>query len=80
MQTRRANGPAIRVIRQRSGVKVRALQASLADLGLRVHEDHLRNIETGSKDASPELLAGIARVLGVPLPAVSNAERVDQAS
>jgi transcriptional regulator with XRE-family HTH domain len=69
--TTSVNGAAIRAIRERSGLSVRDVVAALkTDCGIAVHEDHVRNVETGAKGASPRLAAGLAKVLRVPTPAI----------
>lgn len=66
----RANGAAIRVIRERSGVSVGKLVADLAEHDIQVHPDHIRNIELGHRQPSEVLLAGIARALRTPVTAL----------
>jgi hypothetical protein len=61
-----ANGAAIRLIRERSGLSVRDLVACLAENGVQVHPDHIRNIELGYRQPSEVILAGIARALRAP--------------
>lgn len=69
--TVRTNGPALRVIRERSGLSVRGLLVRLAeDHGVAAHEDHIRNVETGARNAGPELITAIASVLRVPVVAL----------
>ena len=65
------NGAAVRAIRQRSGLSVRDVVALLHDeCMITVHEDHLRNVETGRKGASERLTRGLAHVLRVPVTAI----------
>lgn len=65
------NGPAFRVIRERSGLSVRDLVQLLKDEeGMTVHEDHIRNVETEARGASMKLLSASARQMRVPLPAL----------
>lgn len=40
--------------------------AHLASQKIKCHPDHLRNLELGKRQPSPELLGGIARALAVP--------------
>lgn len=69
--TTRTNGTAIRAIRERTGLSVRAVTAELQKLGVHAHEDHLRNLETGArKGARPELVNGLAAVLKIPITAI----------
>ncbi len=66
-----ANGAAIRAIRERSGLSVRDVVALLwAECQVKVHEDHLRNVETGQRGASARLISGLAQVLKVPTIAI----------
>lgn len=62
----RANGIAIRVIRERTEMTVAQLVEAIREDGIDVHPDHIRNIELGHKHPSPKLLAAIARALRVP--------------
>lgn len=65
------NGPAIRALRKRSGLSVRDLCDLLEQQeGLTVHQNHVRNVETNARGASPQLIAAIARVLKVPTVAI----------
>ncbi len=64
------NGAAIRALRERLLLSVRDMVDKLAVLGISVHEDHIRNVETGAKNAGPKLANGIAQVLAVPLPVI----------
>lgn len=66
MASDRVNGPALRVIRQRSDMSIADVVAALAEDGITVNPDHLRNIELGHKQPSEKLLGGIARALKVP--------------
>lgn len=69
--TTRTNGAAIRAIRERTGLSVRAVAAELDRLGVHAHEDHLRNLETGArKGARAELVNGLAAVLKIPVTAI----------
>lgn len=69
--TAKVNGPAVRAIRERSGLSVRDVVALLKEqCGYTVHEDHLRNVETGARRGSQKLAAGLAKVLKVPTVAI----------
>lgn len=54
------NGPALRRLRQQLGIKPAELAGRLG-----VSTSHLRNIECGFRQGSPELRYKIARALGV---------------
>ena len=56
---------ALRVIRQRSGLSVSALAAQVG-----ISQPHLSNIESGRRQASPQLAHRLARALKVPLVAL----------
>lgn len=65
------NGPAIRVIRERSGLSISDVVAQLrVEYELDVHENHLRNIETGRRRAGPQIARAIAAILRVPIVAI----------
>lgn len=65
------NGPAIRAIRERSELTVRQLCELIEEQdGITVHVNHLRNVETGARGASPQLIGAIARALKVPKVAI----------
>lgn len=64
------NGAAIRAIRKRSGLSVRTMCNRLAELGIEIHPNSFRNVETGARGASEELVAAIARVLVVDQAAI----------
>lgn len=66
MAVTKVNGPAIRVIRERSDLSVSDVVTALDAEGFKVHPDSLRNIELGYKQPSTKLLAAIARVLKCP--------------
>jgi len=71
-QTQRTNGAAVRALRERSGLSVRDLCAAMRhNYGVEAHEDHIRNIETGARNAGPKLIVAIAGVLQVPLIALT---------
>jgi len=68
--TTKINGPALRVIRERTGVTVAQLVHTLGESGIKVHADHIRNIELGNRQPSSPLLLAIASALRVPLVAL----------
>lgn len=68
------NGPAIRAIRKRSGLSVRAMCDLLKQEGVEIHPNSFRNVETNARGASEELVAAIARVLKVPTVAILRAQ------
>ena len=71
----RTNGAAIRALRERTGLSVRDLRAKLMnDFSVEAHEDHIRNIETGARNAGPKLVRAIAGVLRVPVVALLREE------
>jgi transcriptional regulator with XRE-family HTH domain len=59
------NGAALRVIRQRSGMTV----TSLAD-AVGIKQSHLSNIEAGRRNASEDVIVGLAAALKCELPAI----------
>lgn len=61
----RANGAAIRTIRERSGLTVSQLAREIG-----IQQPHLSNVENGRRQASPEVLLAIARVLKIDLLAI----------
>lgn len=62
------NGPALRATRRGHGLSVRALVARLGEQGTATaHENHIRHLETGTRNASPELINAISNALGVPV-------------
>ncbi|MEU4410663.1 helix-turn-helix transcriptional regulator [Streptosporangium sp. NPDC023963] len=71
---REHNGPAMRAIRKRSELSVRELCDLLREReGVEVHPNHIRNLETNARGASPQLIGAIARVLCVPKVAILTA-------
>ena len=62
----RQHGPAIRALRKKDGYEVQEFANMLG-----ISYSHLQNIEHENKQASEEDLNRIARLLGVPLAAVS---------
>jgi transcriptional regulator with XRE-family HTH domain len=70
MPLTRANGPAIRAIRERSGLSIREVVDLLAEADVTIHPDYLRNIELGHKRGSARVLNALARALHVPLHAL----------
>lgn len=71
MTTRRVHGPAVRVIRERTGIKhgVFAVQVGITP-------GYLTNIEKGLKQPSPAVARAIADALGVTLDAITYAIEV----
>jgi len=65
-KTTRQHGPAIRALRKKDGYEVQEFANMIG-----VSYSHLQNIEHENKQASEEDLNKIARILGVPLAAVS---------
>ena len=61
----RHNGLAIRYLRIKSGIKPGALAATVG-----CSYEHLNNLETERKEASPEVLQRIASALDVPIRAL----------
>lgn len=74
MQDMRINGPALRVIRERSGMTITRLAEATG-----IDRSHLSHIEAGRVQASPENVLTIARALKVELPAIL-AEAAEAAS
>lgn len=66
MSKRLAQGPAIRAIRERSGLSVSAFAPKVG-----VTQGYMSNVELGHKTPTVEFLSRVARELGVPLDAVS---------
>jgi transcriptional regulator with XRE-family HTH domain len=63
---RRQNGAAIRAIRDLNELSVLDLCDLLAEQeGITVHPNHIRNVETNARGASPQLIGAIARTLKV---------------
>lgn len=69
-QTIRANGAAIRALREKDGLSLEELSRKA---GLRSHS-HLSHIERGEKVPSRRALNRIARALAVPVAAISSPE------
>ena len=61
----RIHGPALRVIRERSGLTVTGL-AELAGM----KQSHLSNIEAGRRQASEDVIVALARALKTELIAI----------
>lgn len=59
------NGPALRTIRERSGVTQTALATAAG-----IKRSHLSNIEAGRRNASPDIAIAMAKALKVDLPAI----------
>lgn len=66
MSKRHAHGPAIRAIREATGVSISAF-APRVDCT----QGYMSNVELGHKQPTVEFLSRVARQLGVPLDAVS---------
>lgn len=66
----RIHGPALRAIRERSGLSVTATAAAVTESGVKLGQAHLSNIEAGRRQASPEVIAALARVLKCELLAI----------
>lgn len=62
----RQNGAAIRAFRKKEQLSVVKLAACVG-----LHEQSLRNIENGRRSVSREVLKDLARVLGVPVEAIT---------
>ena len=63
---RKAIGPAIREIRQRTGISVSQLAVSVG-----CTQGYMSNVELGHKQPTVEFLARVARQLGCSLDAIS---------
>lgn len=66
------NGDALKVIRERSGLSLRALSKLLDEQGVSIHHDSLRNIECGKRGAGPEIVKALATALKIPQTAILN--------
>ena len=66
MSKRLAHGPAIRAIRETTGVSISAFAPRVG-----VTQGYMSNVELGHKQPTVEFMARVARELGVPLEAVS---------
>lgn len=55
----------LRAVRAGRGFTLERVATRLADMGLHIDEDYLAQIEDGKVRADPELLAALAKVLGV---------------
>lgn len=66
MATRRIHGPAVRVIRERTGIK-----HGIFAVTCEISPGFLTNIEKGIKQPSPSVAKRIADELGVPLDAIT---------
>lgn len=62
----RQNGAAIRAFRKKERMSVVQLARYVG-----LHEAALRNIENGRRPAGEEVIKDLARVLGVPIPAIT---------
>lgn len=65
----RGNGPAIRALRERTGLTKTQLATATG-----IDRTHLHRIENGERRGTPEQLVAIARVLEVPVTVVSTSE------
>lgn len=66
MSKRVAHGPAIRAIREVTGVSISAFAPRVG-----VTQGYMSNVELGHKQPTVEFMARVAQALGVPLDAVS---------
>jgi hypothetical protein len=55
----------IRVVREREAITVAQLRDRIAEFGVERTEGHLRGVELGQQNLSPELRAAWARALGI---------------
>jgi len=62
----RQNGAAVRAFRKKEGISVVQLAGYIG-----LHPQSLRNIENGRRPASEEIIRHLARVLGVPIEAIT---------
>jgi transcriptional regulator with XRE-family HTH domain len=69
----KANGEAIRALRERSGYSTSGLAAELG-----IGHSHLSNIEAGRRQPSPALLKEMAGALKVPVVALLGPENPEQ--
>lgn len=65
----RANGPAIKVIRQRTGISLRDLERATG-----IHRGYLSELERGLKDARHPTLREIAKALGTTADVITRSE------
>ena len=65
----RANGPAIRALRERTGLTKTQLATATG-----IDRTHLHRIENGERKGTPTQLVAIARVLDVPVTVVSTSD------
>jgi mRNA interferase RelE/StbE len=66
-----AGETALRVWREYRGLTLDGLAAKAAEYGAEVGKSHLSHIETGRARASLDLMAALAKALGVPLDALT---------
>jgi transcriptional regulator with XRE-family HTH domain len=66
MSKRVAHGPAIRAIREATGVSISAFAPRVG-----VTQGYMSNVELGHKVPTVEFMSRVAQALGVPLDAVS---------
>lgn len=55
----------VRALRESHGLTIADLTTRIAELGVTVHEDHVRNIELGHKRGSARLMTAWAAALGI---------------
>ena len=65
-QTAQPNGAAIRAFRKKEGLTVPQLAGFVG-----LQPQSLTNIETGQRGTTPEIMRHLARVLGVPVEAIT---------
>ncbi len=69
---RRINGPAVRAIRERSGLTIESVTTQLkARYAIDLHPDSLRKIERGERDTKTVAILAVAAVLACPPEAIS---------
>lgn len=68
----RANPAALRVIRERTGMKVTALAVAAG-----IDRSNLTHIESGRRRGTPDQLVAIARALDVPVTAITIPEHAE---
>lgn len=68
----------LRSLREAKGLDSRQLAELIRKEGVRVHPDHLLNVELGHKRASAPLLAAWARALGIRPTEIHQAKEIEQ--
>ena len=66
----RANGPAIRAMRERTGMTKTQLARATG-----IDRTHLHRMESGERQGTPAQLVAIAHILEVPVTVVSTSDR-----